>query len=234
MTDEEVAERVRQLNDLAGSNKRLRSEIAKTAKEFLADGDQAKFDRRFQQIQEHLTPPPTPAPKVDQELVKVRAYVADLLDEGVPQEVLDPIINLVKAGNLGDASRRLEGLQEGLKQVRQGPEALVMRWRGFYLPGVEYQPGDTLLLAGSVWVCLSETLRTPQQGDEWMLLTQTVAGGGGSSPGAQGPPGPQGPPGAAGPQNLFVQQVDPGMTSPGLWIELDGSNNVKTFWVETG
>jgi hypothetical protein len=51
-----------------------------------------------------------------------------------------------------------------------------------------------------------------------------------------GPPGPQGevgPQGPAGPQNLFVQATDPGMTSPGLWIQT-GPGGEISFWVEDG
>lgn len=64
-------------------------------------------------------------------------------------------------------------------------------------------------------------------------------------PGADGAPGPQGDPGLAGadgatgpqgnpgPQNLFVQDSNPGMTEPGLWIETN-AGDVVTFWVEAG
>lgn len=32
-------------------------------------------------------------------------------------------------------------------------------------------------------------------------------------------------------QNLFVGQTDPGLTIPGLWIETNPDDSVKTFWV---
>lgn len=54
--------------------------------------------------------------------------------------------------------------------------------------------------------------------------------------GAPGPAGPAGPPGADGedgPQNLFVQQAEPVMTEPGMWVELWPNGAVKTVWVGT-
>lgn len=48
------------------------------------------------------------------------------------------------------------------------------------------------------------------------------------------PSGPPGPPGPPGPNNLFIQQTNPNMTSPGLWWEIDALKNLTTLWVETG
>lgn len=33
---------------------------------------------------------------------------------------------------------------------------------------------------------------------------------------------------------VYVQKTNPGMTTPGLWIELNTDFTVKTFWVEDG
>lgn len=52
--------------------------------------------------------------------------------------------------------------------------------------------------------------------------------------GRQGVSGEEGDPGPPGPSNLVVSQTNPGLTEPGLWIELHPDNTVKTFWVEDG
>jgi hypothetical protein len=54
------------------------------------------------------------------------------------------------------------------------------------------------------------------------------------APGEQGEPGEPGLPGEDGPQNLFVQNANPNMTGPGLWIQtgLDPAGTGLTFWVE--
>lgn len=59
--------------------------------------------------------------------------------------------------------------------------------------------------------------------------------------GALGPVGPQGPEGPVGPQGpqgppggpVAVQQTNPGLVDPGIWIELNADNTVKTFWINT-
>lgn len=42
--------------------------------------------------------------------------------------------------------------------------------------------------------------------------------------------------GPQGPQNLFVQNADPVMTEPGLWIQtgLGDSGDDFAFWIEDG
>jgi hypothetical protein len=39
---------------------------------------------------------------------------------------------------------------------------------------------------------------------------------------------------SGGGTNLFVQQTNPNMTEPGIWVELNPNGTVKTFWVENG
>lgn len=53
------------------------------------------------------------------------------------------------------------------------------------------------------------------------------------APGPAGAAGAPGPAGAAGPQNLYVQQAQPTMVTPGLWVELNPDNSVKTMWAGT-
>lgn len=52
-------------------------------------------------------------------------------------------------------------------------------------------------------------------------------------PGMQGPTGP---PGVDGNNNLFVQNADPVMTEPGLWVQtgLGDDGTGFTFWIEDG
>lgn len=39
---------------------------------------------------------------------------------------------------------------------------------------------------------------------------------------------------AVQPKNLYIQQADPGIEPiPYLWIELDGDDEVQTFWIWT-
>lgn len=33
---------------------------------------------------------------------------------------------------------------------------------------------------------------------------------------------------------VFVQQTNPGMTQPGIWIETNPDGTIKTFWIENG
>jgi hypothetical protein len=64
---------------------------------------------------------------------------------------------------------------------------------------------------------------------EWMNGGWTATG---NIKGPQGETGGQGVQGDAGPQNLFVQDTNPNMTSPGLWI--DTSNGDISLWIEDG
>lgn len=45
--------------------------------------------------------------------------------------------------------------------------------------------------------------------------------------------GDPGDTGAPGPQNLFVQQAEPVMAEPGMWVELNPDGTPKTVWVGT-
>ena len=55
-----------------------------------------------------------------------------------------------------------------------------------------------------------------------------------SHTGPQGAAGPSGASGGGGPAKTYIQQANPGtQTIEYLWIELDGSGNVKTFWIYT-
>jgi hypothetical protein len=45
--------------------------------------------------------------------------------------------------------------------------------------------------------------------------------------------GETGEDGAPGPQNLFVQEAQPVMTTPGIWVELNPDGTPKTVWVGT-
>lgn len=51
--------------------------------------------------------------------------------------------------------------------------------------------------------------------------------------GAAGLPGTPGATGPAGPSNLLVQETDPGLAQPGLWVQTFPNGDI-TFWIEDG
>lgn len=80
-------------------------------------------------------------------------------------------------------------------------------------------------MAGDVNVTATQNVIDVSAGDETIVVEVSHTG----PQGAQGPAGSGG-----GPAKTYIQQADPGaQISEYIWIELDGSGNVKTFWVYT-
>lgn len=80
-------------------------------------------------------------------------------------------------------------------------------------------------MAGDVNVTAAENVIDVEVGDDTVLVQI----------GHTGPQGAQGPAGSGGgPAKTYIQQADPGAQAiEYLWVELDGSGNVKTFWIYT-
>jgi hypothetical protein len=112
----------------------------------------------------------------------------ELKAQGVPEEMLAEL----EASPLLEAVGRAKALAESVAQVRRGPEPVDLRWRGEWLAGVDYQPGDVVAFQASSFVCVKATREQPRLfHPAWKALAVS-----GTGPG--GPEGPPGPPGPAG------------------------------------
>lgn len=116
----------------------------------------------------------------------------------IPNEILDELAQ----APVGEAVERAKALELSVAEVRKGPEPIELGWRGEWLPGVTYEPGDVVALAGSSYVCVRQTSEQPRIfHSAWKALA--VGGTGPSGPagaeGAAGPAGSTGPQGPTGP-----------------------------------
>jgi hypothetical protein len=89
------------------------------------------------------------------------------------------------------------------------------------------EAAETYATGTDIEVITTESIHT-----EWGEL-ETVEVIEAGPQGLKGDPGEPGEPGAPGPENLVVSETDPGLTEPGLWIQIF-PNGDATFWVEDG
>lgn len=138
-------------------------------------------------------------------------------------------------GDTGDQGPQgIQGVQ-GVQGVAGpiGPAGL--RWRSTWNAATDYTTDDAVYYDGASYFAAGDPTigEPPDTGTHWNPLAIRGATGAQGAQGIQGVQGVQGVQGAAGPANLKVQATDPGLTSPGMWVQTYGNGDIA-LWIEDG